>query len=337
MSEYNKSIANWLFSCCFMVACMVIIGGVTRLTGSGLSMTDWQPITGWFPPLTNIQWLNEFNNYKQSPEFNKINMGMDLSGFKSIFWLEYIHRVAGRLTGLVFVIPLMFFSYNRKINKSLALKLSVILLLGLSQGVIGWLMVKSGLKDNPHVSQYWLAFHLCTAFILFALLFLTALGQYYGKSKLFVGNDKIAKFSVFITLILFLQIFMGALVAGLNAGMIYNTYPLMDGAIIPNEIYTYPMSIFEDIKTVQFNHRMMAIFVSICIFTFWLKLRKTTLYDASNAMIFVLIVQFSLGVVTLLNNVPVLYASLHQVVALILFSILLYINFIAICTKKQSN
>lgn len=334
MSEHKKNIAKWLFSCCFMVVCMVVIGGVTRLTGSGLSMTDWQPITGWLPPLTDSQWLKEFYNYQKSPEFNEINMGMDLNGFKSIFWLEYIHRVAGRLTGLVFLLPLIFFIFKKQINKSLGLKLGGILLLGLSQGIIGWLMVKSGLKDNPHVSQYWLAFHLCTAFILFALLFLTALGQYHGKAKLFIGNANIAKFSVFVTFIVFLQIFMGALVAGLNAGMIYNTYPLMDGAIIPNNIYTYPLSIFEDIKTVQFNHRMMAVFVSICIFIFWLKLRKTSLYDASNALIFVLIVQFTLGVVTLVNNVPILYASLHQVVALILFSILLYINFIAICTKK---
>jgi cytochrome c oxidase assembly protein subunit 15 len=297
-------------------------------------MTNWQPITGWLPPLNVSQWLQEFNSYKQSPEYKKINIGMSLAEFKSIFWLEYIHRVAGRITGLVFLLPLIGFTFMGKINKALTKRLLMILLVGLSQGVIGWYMVKSGLKDKPHVSQYWLAFHLCTAYIIFSLLFLTALRQFYGKKKLFMGSSSVGKFSVFVTLALFVQIFMGGLVAGLNAGMIYNTYPLMDGLFIPTDIYTNPISIFEDVKTVQFNHRMMALFVSFLILVLWWKLRLTSLRDAASTMLFILIVQFTLGVLTLINVVPIHYASLHQVAALLLFSSLLYINYMTISTRK---
>ncbi len=177
MSNHNKHISYWLFLCCVMVAVMVMIGGLTRLTGSGLSMTGWEPITGWFPPMSDAEWQEEFSRYQQSPQYLKVNSWMDVHEFKGIFWLEFIHRLIGRIAGVIFIVPLIYFSCKRAISKGLALRFSSIFLLGCVQGLIGWLMVSSGLKDDPRVSQYWLAFHLSMAFVLFAILFWLALWQ----------------------------------------------------------------------------------------------------------------------------------------------------------------
>lgn len=331
MYKENKKIAIWLFLCCFMVALMVAIGGVTRLTESGLSMTSWKPITGWLPPMDDSQWSYHFEGYKKSPEYLKINHGMNLHEFKSIFWLEYIHRLAGRITGLVFFMPMLFFILGRKIDKQLASKLFGILILGGFQGVVGWLMVKSGLKDAPHVSQYWLAFHLCMAFILFAMLFLTALRQYYADKRFLNDNRDIRKLSHLVTLLIFVQVFVGALVAGLDAGFIYNTFPYMEGKLIPDELFVmqpWYMNLLDNVKTVQFTHRVMAVTVSFFILMFWLKARRTAIYKSANWLLFILLVQFGLGVATLLFVVPTPLASAHQIVALLLFSVALYINYI---------
>lgn len=332
VSDYNKKIAIWLFFCCFMVALMVGIGGVTRLTDSGLSMTGWKPVTGWLPPLNESQWMQHFNGYRQSPEYKFINAGMSLDEFKGIFWLEYIHRLAGRITGLVFFIPLLFFIGKRAIDKSLGFKLFGVLCLGGFQGVVGWLMVSSGLKDAPHVSQYWLAFHLCMAFILFSILFLMGLKRYIGDKKYMVNPKGLDKFSRFVTALIFIQVFWGALVAGLDAGLIYNTFPLMEGALIPDELFVLPawyMNFFDNIKTVQFTHRCLAVFLSLVIFIFWLKARRTPIYKAANLLMLVLVAQFTLGVLTLIHVVPIHLASAHQMVALLLFAVSLHINYVS--------
>jgi cytochrome c oxidase assembly protein subunit 15 len=337
MHKENKKIAIWLFVCCFMVLLMVAIGGVTRLTESGLSMTSWKPITGWLPPMDESQWAYHFDGYRKSPEYLHINRGMSLEEFKSIFWLEYIHRLAGRITGLVFFIPMLFFILSRSINKPLAKKLFGILILGGFQGVVGWMMVKSGLKDTPHVSQYWLAFHLCMAFILFAMLFFTALRQYYGERRFLNDNRDLRKLSQLVTFLIFVQVFVGALVAGLDAGFIYNTFPYMESKLIPNDLMImqpWYMNLLDNIKTVQFTHRVMAVVVSFFILLFWLKARRTSIYKSANLLFLLLIVQFSLGVATLIFVVPTPLASAHQIVALLLFSVALYINYITSVKSK---
>jgi cytochrome c oxidase assembly protein subunit 15 len=327
---YNKQIAVWLFLCCFMVALMVAIGGVTRLTGSGLSMTDWKPVTGWFPPFNEQSWDEEFTKYRQSPEYQKINYGMNIAEFKNIFWLEFIHRLLGRITGIVFLVPLIFFAYKRAFTGSFILKMMGIFLLGAAQATIGWLMVSSGLKDRPYVSHYWLAFHLCTAFIIFALLYLLALGQYFQRKIVTKFNRANKIFSIFITIVIFTQVFLGGLVAGLDAGLIYNSFPKMEGKLIPDGLFTmqpWYLNIIENNLTVQFTHRSVAFILSLAIILFWFFNRKTKISFATNMLFVILLVQFMLGVFTLLYNVPILLASLHQLGALLLFSISLYINF----------
>ena len=335
LNNFDKKIAIWLFICCFFVVLMVTIGGVTRLTDSGLSMTDWKPVTGWLPPITEQAWQEEFSKYRTSPEYKKINYQMDLAGFKSIFWLEYIHRLAGRITGIIFLLPLLYFAYRKSLNRNLLGKLSAILALGGTQGVIGWFMVSSGLKDHPHVSQYWLAFHLTTAFIIFALIYLLGLSL-YNKNTLTQNTrqSSLHKFSIFITLTIFIQTILGAFVAGLNAGLVYNSFPLMDGQFVPNGLLTlepWYMNFFDNITTVQFQHRMFAYAVSIFIFILWLKSRKEKLTPklrkAINLLVLMVIIQFILGVGTIILVVPIWLASIHQVGALALLTISLYINF----------
>ena len=261
---------------------------------------------------------------------------MNLEEFKGIFWLEYIHRLAGRITGLVFFIPLMFFIYKKAIDRAFALKLTGVLFLGGFQAVVGWMMVSSGLKDAPHVSQYWLAFHLCMAFILYSLLFFMGLGRFVGDRQFLTSSKGIKKFSYFVTALIFIQVFWGALVAGLDAGLIYNTFPLMEGYLIPNglfEVEPLYINFFDNVKTVQFTHRCLAAFLSVVIFAFWLKARRTPIYKSANFLMLILVLQFSLGVLTLIHVVPIALASAHQMVALVLFSISLYINYIATRVK----
>ncbi len=336
MVKNNKAVARWLFICCFMVAVMVNLGGVTRLTESGLSMTGWKPVTGWLPPLDEIQWHEEFVRYQQSPQYQKVNMGMSVDEFKGIFWLEYIHRLVGRCVGLLFLIPLVYFAAKKAIDKKLALGLGGIFALGGIQGVVGWMMVSSGLKDDPRVSQYWLAFHLSMAFIVFALLFLVALRQNNKNESLssFDVPSTLKNLSLFITLLIFIQVIMGAFVAGLDAGLIYNTFPLMDGSFMPDGLFTMQpkyINIFADIKTVQFTHRIIAYIVAATIVLFWILSRKVNLCGRRKwaiwALLAMVFIQFGLGVLTLIHAVPVALASIHQMGALLLFAISLYVNY----------
>jgi cytochrome c oxidase assembly protein subunit 15 len=339
MQNYNKQIASWLFLCCFMVVLMVMIGGLTRLTGSGLSMTGWEPVTAWLPPIGDAAWQQEFARYQTSPQYLKINIGMSVEEFKGIFWLEYVHRLIGRIAGVIFLLPLLYFAYKRAIDKPLLLRFSSIFVLGGVQGVIGWLMVSSGLQNEPHVSQYWLAFHLSTAFILFAILFIIALGRYYKSQTSYLSDNyvnvyKLQPFAIAVTILIFAQIIMGAFVAGLHAGLIYNTFPLMDGKWIPEGLFPFtPLheNLFEDIKTVQFIHRTLAYLVCGSIILLWekaKKLPKSRFKSATNALLAMVFVQFSLGVLTLLHAVPTPLASMHQIGALVLFTISLYTNYV---------
>lgn len=324
----------WLYACCLMVVIMVTVGGITRLTDSGLSMVNWHPIHGVIPPITEEEWLEEFNAYRQSPEYIKINKGMSLSEFKRIFAWEYIHRMLGRLTGLVFFIPFCAFLLLGYIHKPLFIRLFFTFSLGGMQGLIGWYMVKSGLVDNPHVSQYRLALHLGTAFILFGLLWWTALTLACDR---FTPHPLSAMryFSFAVTSLLFIQIISGAFVAGLNAGLVYNSFPKMGDYWLPPEL-TYMQPLWQNITdnpvTVQFIHRVMALITTLTIssycFMIW---RYKDHFSAKTTIITVLffitlLIQISLGISTLLYHVPVTLASLHQLTALVLLGISLFLG-----------
>lgn len=318
-----RIIGFWLITICVMVFAMVVLGGFTRLTESGLSMTDWRPVTGWLPPLTEAAWQAQFDGYRASPEYLKVNAGMSLDQFKEIFWLEYLHRLWGRLIGLAFAIPFCVFLVKRWIGKKLMMRLIILFVLGGMQGLIGWWMVKSGLVDHPDVSQYRLAIHLMMAFLIigigmwFALDLLEPVGE--------AAPQLLVRLSSLTVLLVFVTAFSGALVAGLNAGLIYNTFPLMLGEFYPSEgfqISPWYLNFFEDIPTVQFDHRWLAISTFIVVVITWFASRKADLRTRlrANVLFALALLQVALGISTLLLVVPIPLAAAHQAGAVALFA-----------------
>ena len=328
---HNRRIAAWLFVCCFMVYAMVILGGVTRLTGSGLSMVEWDPIFGILPPLDQTSWDETFKLYQQSPEYQKINIGMDLAGFKQIYWFEYSHRVLGRTIGTVFLLPFLFFLVKGWIRRPLIPKLLTMFVLGGLQGLLGWYMVKSGLVDNPHVSQYRLTAHLGLAILIYAYMFHVALDLWLGDRRSAQVPGGLRHATTLLTGLVFITILSGGFVAGLKAGFAYNTFPLMDGHWIPEVIFMQtPLwrNFFENIATVQFNHRLLATLVFIGVITLWVTARRYSLPAAVRTglqlMLAAVVLQVGLGISTLLLHVPVSLAATHQAGALLLLTIALY-------------
>ena len=307
-------IALWLAIMAVLVAIMVVIGGVTRLTDSGLSMVEWRPLMGIIPPLTEAEWMRVFLLYQQSPEFRHINVDMDLSGFKTIFFWEYVHRVWGRLIGLAFGIPLLAFWLRGMIPSSLKPILLILLVLGGLQGVIGWWMVASGLVDNPAVSQYRLAAHLSTALLIYGLLVWTALTVSEGPAMMPRGYDLATLILVSVTIL------AGAFVAGMDAGLLYNEYPLMGDSLLPVEYGEEGLSdAFENPAAAQFHHRWIAVLAALAVAGLWVKARKNMLAKLrAHIMIVIVVFQFLLGVTTLLLGVPVWAGALHQLGAVLL-------------------
>ncbi len=324
----SRQIANWLFVVCIMIFCMVVVGGVTRLTESGLSMVNWKPLSGIIPPMNEAEWVKEFSNYQQYPEYQKVNQSMDLQEFKSIFFWEYVHRLLGRLIGLVFFIPFAFFLFKRKVARSLKPKLWLMFILGGLQGGLGWWMVKSGLVDQPDVSHYRLTAHLGLAVLIYLYIFWVASGlvmtRCEGPHKRPIGLVK------FLVCVIFVQILLGGLVAGLNGGMIYNTWPLMAEQIIPAGLFTmtpWYMNFSENIMTVQFNHRIVAYLIGFLGLFVWISLRKDTHINvrmAGHVLLFMILAQVVLGVLTLIHVVPIPLAAAHQAGALITLSAALF-------------
>ena len=309
---------------------MVVLGGVTRLTGSGLSMADWRPLMGWLPPFSDIQWQRVFDLYQQTPEFLKVNSHMDVSAFKGIFWLEFLHRLLGRMIGIVFLLPLIFFLVKGYIKAAEWPKYSLMFVLGGLQGVLGWYMVKSGLVDNPHVSQYRLSAHLSAAFLIYAYMFWVAMSLLFPAS----GEQRHPWYrkSLAVTVLTSVTIISGGFVAGLKAGKIYNTFPLMgDDWIPPGTMALEPFwrNFFENMTTVQLDHRVLAISTFVIIIGFWVKARKADLparsRPAVNALLHTAIFQVALGISTLLMSVPIFLGALHQAIAMLLFTVSLYI------------
>jgi cytochrome c oxidase assembly protein subunit 15 len=327
----RNQIAAWLLLCCIMIFAMVSLGGVTRLTGSGLSMVEWDPIFGWVPPLNDAEWEAVFAKYQDSPEYRHVNIGMDLHGFKSIYWFEFAHRLLGRSIGAVFLLPLIYFAARGMLTRGLTLRLALAFVLGGLQGVLGWYMVKSGLIDRPHVSQYRLTAHLGLALVIYGYLLWLLLDLLFPRSNSASATPPAAGRVAFALLgLIALTILSGGFVAGLKAGHAYNTFPLMGGQWLPPAGWMLEpgwRNLFENIATVQFDHRLLATLSLVAVLAFWLYIRRRQLTPsarvAANLLPIVAIVQVSLGIATLLLHVPVAVAATHQAGALTLLTVMI--------------
>ncbi|MDX1950231.1 MAG: COX15/CtaA family protein [Rickettsiales bacterium] len=330
----NKKIAIWLLISAFLVLAMVIVGGLTRLTESGLSIVYWKPIHGTIPPISDAEWNEEFSLYKSSPEYKIKTYSISLDEFKYIFWWEYAHRLLGRVVGLVFFLPLVYFLYRKEISFSESKKFFGIFLLGGIQGVLGWYMVQSGLIDNPNVSHFRLAAHLSMALLIFCLLLwyaLTYLG--FQKEKHNIHIIKLNKIVNWVLVLLFIQIIYGAFLAGLDGGLIYNTWPSMNGEFLPE--YTFDkglISVLENLSAIQFIHRWLAFAVFGAILLLLIKSKKASkkefapkkLRKIANIMHILVFVQIVLGIYTLLYQVPIITASAHQINSVLLLASVIY-------------
>lgn len=329
MKNKNKSVTIWLLSGCLLIFIMVVVGGITRLTNSGLSMTDWHLVTDTLPPLSEAKWQEAFERYKQFPEYQKINIHNDftLSDYKFIYFWEWFHRFIGRAIGMVFIIPFVYFLIRKKLDKNTIKKCVILLFLGGLQGFFGWFMVKSGLIDNPDVSHFRLALHLTTAFITFAYTFWVALDLIYPeKATIEKSLRTIARVAL---VFLLLQIIYGGFVAGLNAGLIHNHWPLMsDGQFIHDSVFQEQKNLFlsfaEGKSGVQFVHRTMAYVVVGLILALYFRSKKHVLSSLQkkgiNILVIIVFLQFTLGVFTLLYGVPLWLGLLHQVTAFFLLT-----------------
>lgn len=325
ITDGQRAVAIWLIVCSFMVAAMVVIGGITRLTESGLSMTEWRPLVGWIPPLSEAEWQRIFDRYRQTSEYRLQFPGMDLDGFKSIFWWEYIHRVWGRLIGLVFGLPLVWFLIRRRIDRRLAPHLIALFLLGAVQGALGWWMVTSGFVDRDDVSQYRLTVHLAVAIVILGYMVWLVLGL-LSRGDRVVVLPSMRRHAYAVAGLVFLTILSGGLVAGSNAGMIYNSWPLMDGGLVPRDIGALSpvwLNPFENHATIQFDHRILAYLTAIAALAYWLRIRRQRLparaHGAALALVAAVATQLAVGVGTLLLVVPVPLAVAHQAMAVAVF------------------
>lgn len=312
--NYSKQIINWLYFTAFMVFSMAIIGAITRLTESGLSMVEWKPFIGAVPPLNEAEWMRVFGLYQQTPEYININAGMSLDEFKNIFFWEWFHRLWGRLIGVIYALPLLYFWVRGRIPEGYKFKLLIGLILGGAQGVMGWYMVKSGLVDRPSVSHFRLAAHLSLAFIIFAYLLWIAFDLKGNKAETtsfcLKRHGWIAIGFIAVTVI------WGAFVAGLDAGLVYNTWPMMGAHWVPPELNAF-MTIFNDPVSVQFTHRWIAIVTMVVVLSFAYRVKSFPLAG-------MMFLQVALGIATLLSQVAIPLAALHQAGALVLTALMIY-------------
>jgi len=330
-----KYIHCWLITCCVFVFAMIFIGGLTRLTDSGLSIVEWNIFLGIFPPLINNDWIELFEKYKQFPEYKLINKNISLDDFKFIFWIEYIHRIWGRLIFLIFLIPLIIFLKKKYIPKKFKKHFLIILLLIILQGLFGWYMVKSGLNDIPDVNHYRLSIHLTMAFIIYGYLLFLTFSIYdlkKNKKKLTTKNKNFHLFNLFLICLILITIFSGGMVAGLDAGLVYNTFPLMGDVFIPLDIWELKpkfINFFENPVTVQFEHRILGIITFTLILFIWLYARIKNLplsvKRKVNILLLVVLIQVSLGIATLMSYVETTTALIHQSGALILYTVSIWI------------
>ncbi len=324
----RRAIAIWLLVVCALIASLAVVGGATRLTDSGLSITEWKPVTGAIPPLDAATWEAEFEKYRQIPEYIRVNRGMSLDEFKVIYWWEWAHRFLARLVGVAFFFPFVWFLATKRIERRLVPHLTLMLVLGGLQGVLGWYMVKSGLVERIDVSQYRLAAHLGLAFLVYGYMFWMALPLWRRELPgpvRFTGPERVG---VIIIAVIALQVIGGAFVAGLNAGYVFNTWPLMDSNLIPRHLFAlepFWTNFFDDVRTVQFNHRMLAYILTLLVTWHYWTLRNSdeAVLKSGHLLMAALLVQVCLGILTILSVVRIDLALLHQLGALLLLSMAL--------------
>ena len=346
------AVAAWLFTCCGLIFLMVVVGGVTRLTLSGLSITEWRPVIGVVPPLSVADWAAEFAKYQQIPEYRLVHYGMTLEEFKSIYWWEYAHRLLGRLIGVAFAIPFIWFLLRGRLPRRLVPPLCGILLLGFAQGALGWYMVESGLADRVEVSQYRLVGHLALALAIYAAILWVALGivgraphptplpasgeregpakrEGEGQSGVAVSVSWVLwrRAGDAVLLLVAVTILAGGFVAGTRAGLVYNTFPLMDGRVVPEgyaELHPFARNWFENVTAVQFDHRLLAIAAAVVVLLVWALGWRAGLSKpvraALHGLAAVSVLQVALGITTLVLVVPIALAAAHQAGAVLLLT-----------------
>ena len=326
----KKYIRIWYWSGATLVFLILVIGGITRLTDSGLSMTDWKPIMGSIPPITETQWEEAFDQYKQFPEYKEKISGMELAEFQYIFFWEYLHRMLGRLLGVVFMVPFAWFLIRRKFSRKQFLRSLLLLTLGLGQGLMGWFMVQSGLIDIPEVSHYRLAVHLLLAFIIFGCCIWFALDLRDGNGNESVSGGEFKTWLNIFLAVLLLQVIWGAFTAGLQSGHIYNSFPKMYQFWIPPEMFlTEPLilNFFQNMTTVQWTHRLLGTILGLMVIIMWVRtfILKTTKEDKKwmLALFATVLLQYGIGVFTLIYHVPIWLGVFHQAMAMVLFGIAL--------------
>ncbi len=323
-----KIVGYWLLLGCLMIYIMVIIGGITRLTGSGLSMVEWKVIGGSVPPISDADWQEKFELYKQFPQFEKVNYNMTVDDFKSIFWWEYIHRMWGRLIGIAFIVPFCIFLIKKWIPKKLLPKLLLILILGGFQGILGWIMVKSGLENQPWVSPYKLTAHLLLALFVFSYTFWTAIEVLVPERR--QKNLFIYKAILVLISLISIQLFFGGLMSGLKAAVHYPTFPTMNGQWFPEQLFlldSWWENLFENIAMVQFIHRNIGYLIFGVTIMLWIKTRNSK-YRSINVLLGIVLLQVVLGITTLVlskGEIPVLWGVLHQAGAVLVLTASLFV------------
>ncbi len=342
---YDPALAGWLLLCAALVLVIVVVGGFTRLTHSGLSIVEWAPVTGVVPPLTEAQWQGAFEQYRRTPEYQKVNRGMSLEAFKGIYWVEWAHRLLGRLVGVVFLLPAVYWWTRGRVPRSLVRRLAGLFALGGLQGAVGWYMVASGLVDVPRVSPYRLAAHLLLAAVVYGGLVWTALDLLRPEPA--PGrpvSDRVRHLSNAVVALVLLVIVSGAFVAGTRAGFSFNTFPLMGGRWIPEGMLSArPLwtNLFENMVTVQFGHRLLAALLSLLVLLLWWQLshrwRPAATRVAASVLLGGLVLQVSLGVSTLLYVVPTPLAVTHQGNAFVLLGLALLVRHRARPVRKDAG
>lgn len=330
-SNHSRPIAIWLILIAGLIFAMVVLGGVTRLTRSGLSIVEWNPVMGAIPPLNEAQWVAEFEKYQQTPEYRLVNAGMSLSAFQRIYYVEWAHRLLGRLIGFAFFVPLVYFGVRRRLPRVIFPKLVAIFVLGGLQGALGWFMVQSGLVDVPRVSPYRLTAHLGLAVAIYAYVVWIALDLLRPADG--AAANGLRRFGWIVTALVFLMILAGGFVAGTKAGFVFNTFPLMQGSFLPPGLYAMDpwwVNHFENVATVQFNHRMLAYTLLAVVIAYWWRGRNAAVADGTrhrfDALLIAVVVQIVLGISALLLIVPVWLGAAHQAGALLVLTIALQLN-----------
>ncbi len=329
--KYHKIVSNWLLTSIILVFLMIMVGGLTRLTNSGLSITEWELFKGIFPPLTNKNWITYFELYKTIPQFSLVNPLMTLEEFKVIFYWEYFHRLFGRIIGLFYILPLIFFTYKKILDKNYLIILYLVFGLILFQGFLGWYMVESGLVNKVSVSHYRLSLHLFFAFLIISILYWTYLNINLKSKKVFFNfKNKLVK--LFLILVLG-QIILGAFVSGLDAGMIYQTWPKMNNSYFPDDIDLNNFNLilsFNQQSYVQFLHRNLAYFITLIAIILGLKLyfiNKSKYFKNYLIVLIILFIQILLGVFTLISGLNLYLASFHQITSILLVFTVINLNY----------